>query len=294
MAGNNRDNKIAVFQDTIYLCETNDRLKMAVHESVAAQRLIPEQDAVPELSGNPEPSKESGLVTEPTNIIVSQKRTLEAASAYPGQRVCVLNFASATNPGGGVTRGSSAQEECLCRCSTLYPCINEPQIRDGFHYRHRRLLKSGDMDALYNDDCIFTPGVIAFKSDTALPRLLPEQEWFCVDVITCAAPNLREVPGNAMNPGSYSRAVRITDSELAALHEKRANRILDIAKAHRAEVVILGAFGCGAFRNPPAVVVAGIRKAVESHRMDFRTIEFAVYCPPRDSSNYDEFSRMFG
>lgn len=222
-----------------------------------------------------------------------KKRTLEAASAYLGQRVCVLNFASATNPGGGVTRGSSAQEECLCRCSTLYPCINEPQIRDGFHYRHRRLLKSGDMDALYNDDCIFTPGVMVLKSDTALPRLLPEQEWFRVDVITCAAPNLWEVPGNAMNPGSYSRAVRITEPALAALHEKRANRILDIAKAHHAEVVILGAFGCGAFRNPPAVVAAGIRKAVERHRMDFRTIEFAVYCPPGDSGNYDAFSRMF-
>lgn len=56
-------------------------------------------------------------------IVVSGKRTLEASEIYAkqGKRVCVLNFASATNPGGDVVHGSSAQEEAICRCSTLYP-----------------------------------------------------------------------------------------------------------------------------------------------------------------------------
>ena len=60
-------------------------------------------------------------------IIVSTKRTFEAAAGYAGQKVAVHNFASATNPGGGVTRGSSAQEECLCRCSVLYFCLSVPE-----------------------------------------------------------------------------------------------------------------------------------------------------------------------
>ena len=130
------------------------------------------------------------------------------------------------------------------------------------------MLRSGTMSALYNDDCIYTPDVIVFKSDTQHPELLPQDKWFEADIITCAAPNLK------------------------ALHTKRANRILDIAKANRAEIVILGAFGCGAFQNPPNVVAAGMYEAVKQHIRDFEAIEFAVYCPPKDSTNYDTFYRQ--
>ncbi len=72
------------------------------------------------------------------NIIVSKKRSYEAASVYKGQKVCVHNFASATTPGEGVVKGSSAQEECLCRTSTLYFCINTQDMWDGFYNPHRR------------------------------------------------------------------------------------------------------------------------------------------------------------
>lgn len=57
-------------------------------------------------------------------VQVTKNRTMEAAKGYPNKKVCVLNFASACNPGGGVTKGAHAREECLCRISTLYPCLN--------------------------------------------------------------------------------------------------------------------------------------------------------------------------
>ncbi len=65
-----------------------------------------------------------------TKIAVSKNRSLEVASSYAraGKKVAVLNFASATNPGGGVKHGSSAQEEALCRCSTLYPCLEQGNL----------------------------------------------------------------------------------------------------------------------------------------------------------------------
>ena len=53
----------------------------------------------------------------------------------------------------------------------------------------------------YNDDCIYTPGVKVFKSDTGYPQLLPKEKWYSVNVLTCAAPNLRERLGNEMNTG---------------------------------------------------------------------------------------------
>ena len=90
------------------------------------------------------------------------------------------------------------------------------------------------------------------------------------------------------------KAARITDDELLAIHEKRFTRILDIALTNNNDVVILGAFGCGAFENNPGVVAAAAKNVVEKYIYAFRVIEFAVYCSPRDSNNYDVFSSVFG
>ena len=79
---------------------------------------------------------------------------------------------------------------------------------------------------LYNDDCIFTPGVKVFKSDINFPELLPEAEWWDVDVITCAAPNLRNIPSNRMNPNAGSRKADITPEGLIALHTARITEII--------------------------------------------------------------------
>ena len=143
---------------------------------------------------------------------------MEAASyyAYNNKRVCVLNFASATNPGGGVTKGSSAQEEAICRVSTLYPCLNERRIMKSFYYPHRDA-----HDSLHNDDAVYTPGVVVFKSDTSYPVLLDREKWFNVNVITSAAPNLRKNPGNYMNAGVGSGIVDISNEDLFSLLERR-------------------------------------------------------------------------
>ena len=220
---------------------------------------------------------------------LSPKRTLEAAApyAYAGKKVCILNFASATNPGGGVTKGSSAQEEAICRCSTLYANLKEQYAWNAFYSPHRRA-----HDPLHNDDCIYTPGVMVFKSDTDYPQLLPEDKWYSVNVLTCAAPNLRERPSNEMNAGDGDAAVHISREDLQALHEKRMRRVLEIAWRKGNEVVILGAFGCGAFRNPPAVVAQAMKTAVQEYRKNFETIEFAVYCGTQYDTNYRVFQQI--
>lgn len=114
---------------------------------------------------------------------MSKKRTLEAAAAYAEKQVCILNFASATNPGGGVTKGSSAQEEAICRCSTLYPNLKESWVWNKFYGPNRR-----QQDPLHKDDCIYTPGVLVFKSDTSYPKLLPGKELvFCERADLCGS-----------------------------------------------------------------------------------------------------------
>ena len=110
-----------------------------------------------------------------------------------------------------------------------------------------------------------------------------------MNVITCAAPNLRQRPSNRYNSGDGDRQVLLKDSELQKIHEKRLRRILDVALMEGNDVVILGAFGCGAFSNSPRVVAQAARMVVEDYRHAFEMIEFAIYCPPKDDRNYKTF-----
>ena len=269
-----------VFRDTERMCRENARLKAAIAASRKGQRLIVEGQAVGDVDLN--------RFETAAEVVVSSRRTFEAAVAYAGRmRTCAHNFASATNPGGGVVNGSSAQEEALCRCSTLYFNLNVREMWDGFYTPHRMA-----HDPLHNDDVIYTPDVVVFKSDTAYPRTLAESEWKTLDVITCAAPNLRERPSNRMNSGDGDERVKISGQDLQALHERRLRRILDVAAANGAEAIVLGAFGCGAFRNDPKVVAGAAKTVIGDYLHTFRAIEFAVYCRPGDSANYDAFHAL--
>ena len=209
-------------------------------------------------------------------------------SEREGKKVCVLNFASATNPGGGVTKGSTAQEECLCRCSTLYPCLNNDKMRQLFYNPHRKA-----ENPLYNDDCIYTPDVTVFKTDTSVPEKLAEKDWYQVDVLTCAAPNLRRKPSNSMNPHAGKTAAKIRNSDLYDLLVKRITRIFQVAIANGTEILVLGAFGCGAFCNPPMIVARAFRNVQEKYDGYFDTIEYAVFCKKNETENYDAFCREF-
>ena len=276
-----RQENIEIFEDSQRMYGSNPRLISAIKKSNEKQEFF---------AGDCQITADAGRVYEkPARIIVSKKRTLEAAAAYAEKQVCILNFASATNPGGGVTKGSSAQEEAICRCSTLYPNLKEPWVWNKFYGPNRR-----QQDPLHKDDCIYTPGVLVFKSDTSYPKLLPEKNWYSVNVLTCAAPNLRKNPSNGMNSGDGNTAVNISRKDLQVLHEKRMRRVLEIAAAKGNEVVILGAFGCGAFCNPPLTVAQAMRAAVQEYRMKFETIEFAIYCSPRDDENYRVFQSVLG
>ena len=68
-------------------------------------------------------------------------------------------------------------------------------------------------------------------------------------------------------------------------------RFYNIKLSHVIKVVILGAFGCGAFENDPEAVAAAFSNVIARYRRCFRTIELAIYCSPRDEQNYNIFKR---
>lgn len=260
-----KEQNIDIFQDTAAMFAG---LKPSIQASIDRTILFPENET-PQL---PAPR------CAHTEIVVSRRRSLAAASRYRGKHIAVHNFASATHPGGGVTRGSRAQEECLCRCSTLYAVLSADRFQAPFYQYHRN--KPG---TLYSDRTLYSPGILVLKTDEDLPRRVPEAQRFSVDVITCAAPNLRQSP--------YNRTVLKPDV-LLQMHVKRARHMLAAAASQGPEVLILGAFGCGAFQNPPEIVARAYQQVLREMDGIFSTVEFAVYCPPGDSANYDAFSQV--
>jgi len=274
-----REDNIEVFKDTTAFVNESVKLQNAIVVTRKSQKLYLEADSISE------PVKRYG---QQAKVVVSGKRTLEAASGYKMKKTCILNFASATNPGGGVVHGSSAQEEALCRCSTLYFVLDTDELMRDFYLPHR---KTGN--ALYNDDLIYSPDVYAIKNDSSYPKRLSEDQWYKVNVITCAAPNLRERPSNMMNPDGGKQSANISEGDLRVLLEKRIRRIFAAAGADGNEVLILGAFGCGAFRNPPKIVAKAFHKVFEEYEDCFEIVEFAVYHTQYETENYKAFQTEF-
>lgn len=65
--------------------------------------------------------------------------------------------------------------------------------------------------------------------------------------------------------------------------------MLTVAASQDADVLVLGAFGCGAFRNSPEVVARAYKTALEQFPKVFKKIEFAIFCTDEEQKNYHTF-----
>jgi uncharacterized protein (TIGR02452 family) len=170
--------------------------------------------------------------------------------------VAVLNFASAKNPGGGFLNGSQAQEESLARSSALHKSLLRAWE---FYERHR-----ASPSLLYSDAMIWSPNCPVFRDDEG--TLLEEPHL--VSFITSPAPNAGAAADNR-------------PEELAQIPEvfrRRSEYVLALAASKGYRRLVLGAWGCGVFRNDPAVVAAAfvrhLRRGAWSGR--FERVVFSV------------------
>lgn len=195
-------------------------------------------------------------------IVLEPETTTEAIFRYVGQgkKVAALNFASYKEPGGKFLEGSTAQEESLCHTSFLYNVLREHQ---DYYDENRKTLNKG----LYTNAAIYSPDV-GFTKDGGF-------NWASADIITCAAPNWGAALRNGVN----------SEENHAAL-VSRCKFVLDIAAANKVEILILGAFGCGVFKQNP-VEVCNI--FLEQCGKAFDTVVFAI---PADGNNYSTFAQL--
>jgi uncharacterized protein (TIGR02452 family) len=208
-----------------------------------------------------------------TQIVVQNETTLVAARRLiANHRTIALNFASAKNPGGGFLFGSEAQEESLARASSLYACL-EGRSMYPFHRRHD--------DALYTDYVIYSPAVVVFRDSDG--KLL--ETPFTCSFLTAPAPNAGAVLQRDPKRGD----------ELGRALQTRINKVLSVAAGQGYDAIILGAWGCGVFKNDPRHVAKLFHAAVTGDFAGvFRLIHFAVLDHSRDSAVIAPFEGAFG
>ena len=171
----------------------------------------------------------------------------------------VLNFADAYTPGGAYLAGSAAQEECLCRESTLYASLASEAAAP--MYAANRARRGPESDTF-----LVTPHAEIFRAPMEAGYALLPEPRVCA-VLTCAAPDL-----SSSSRGLPPAAVRET--------VRRRLRAL-LAAAHRMgyRSLTLGAWGCGVFGHDAADMAEDFRAVLIEERWQslFRRITFAVY-----------------
>ena len=240
-----------VMTDTKKQYESVPELIEAVKYSIDHQYIVAHEENI----------DQSKAQDSQTKYICSGKRSFEAAKAYKGKKTAVLNFAN-NHAAGGAPYSAGAQEESLCRCSTLLPCLQA--LYGPFYKKHMDEYGRHIVDEMGSDDLIYTPDVVVFKTDERTdpicPQMMDRSEWYKVDVITCAAPDLRNM---RHIPANYEEVIF-----------SRVKKILDVAAKERVEALILGAWGCGAFKNDPVVVSMAFHSLLKNY--NFEVVEFAL------------------
>ena len=183
-----------------------------------------------------------------------------------------MNFANAHNPGGGFLNGANAQEEALCRQSTLFKSISNSDSEEMYDYNC-----SHDLPCA-SDYMIISPNVCVFRDikDNFL------DEPFTTSVITIPAPNRNGAAAN------------IPQEEIDEIMKNRLRKMFAVAIHYDYKNLILGAWGCGAFGNNPNTVAKYFYDLLfeEDFCYSFDEIIFAIY-DRNEKKNYYAFAELF-
>lgn len=217
------------------------------------------------------PKKEFDTKTVKFYDVTSEQGAIQAnADGY--ENVVVMNFASNRHAGGGYVRGASAQEEDCCRCfPTLYESLNNTKVK----------VKGVERSAYIFDkrNVILTPDVKLMRDSEKHYDLIDNKDQFGVYFASAAAPNLKFETFNAETVKEAFKTTLLAPIKLFNLSETKKNAI------------VLGAWGCGAFRNNPKTMAPIMRDLISEYGGYYDAIYFAI--PDKDGSNYKGFYDAF-
>ncbi len=278
----NRDIRARVALETLKILESGyytnhlgttidikEDLKIAINNTVLYKpnTFANIEDEHEKIRNEKEPKMSNIEITDETTICAA--RRLVADEGF--DKVVCLNFASAKNPGGGFLSGSQAQEESLARSSGLYPCIS--QMKEMYDYNW------GIKTCLYSDYMIYSPKVPVFRDDNN--KLL--NEAFLTSFITAPA----------VNAGVVMEREKGSTEKIHSVMINRIKKILLIAALNNNKAIVLGAYGCGVFRNKAEDVAEYFRKVLneDGYKLLFDKVVFAIYDNAVDKSKIRVFER---
>lgn len=280
-----RELRKAIFWETYNIVEnayiTEDR-KVAISNNHVTESAVfydsPSKLSATEISYN----TQFEVVNDDCLVVI---KSLNEAGYNP----CVLNMASRQNPGGGVLKGSGAQEENLFRRSNLYVSMYQfAKYAQKYGFEKNKY----QYPLNRNTGGIYSPGITVFRSTEAEGYELLKQPYI-VSVVSVAAIN---APDTVIENGE----LRIANHHEEPTKEK-IRTILRIAGLNGHDSLVLSAFGCGAYRNPPKHVAELFKVVFDEAEFKnrFRQVTFAIiddYNAGKEHNqdgNYLPFKRVF-
>ena len=244
-------------------------LREQLRDCVSGTQLYQPQDVPADIAAalGPAQNLATRIEVTPESTLTAARRLAEEEAAQPP--LC-LNFASAKHPGGGFLGGSQAQEESLARSSGLYASLNSQQE---FYNFHRRAASP-----LYSDRLIYSPRTPVIRDDEG--ELL--EQPYLVSFVTSPAVNAGAVAAN------HVAHVPLIEPTM----RRRLAGVLWVAAARGYQRLILGAWGCGVFRNDPALIARLFAEALGPGGMfagRFAHIVFAIFARSADDQNLAAF-----
>jgi uncharacterized protein (TIGR02452 family) len=212
----------------------------------------------------------------PINVTVSNQDTLLGAievyddivREISDPKILVLNYASDYVPGGSVAKGKRAQEEELFR-RTNYCTFLGPFNRDQYY-------------PLKSDQMMLTQGVNIIKNTDF--TLIPEEKQISCDFL--ALPAIRK-------PRKYTVGDDLemyADNNDLELMRRKIESIYRIGVLDGYDALVLGALGCGVFRNPVNVVRDIFKECNAKYGKCFKRIHFTVMS--RNDDNFTKFKSL--
>lgn len=152
-----------------------------------------------------------------------------------------LNMASFIRAGGGVKKGSMAQEEELCRRTNLMHFID-----------HQKFYP------LAMNEYIYTKGVTILKDQ----NYQSIEDGKVIDIITIAAIKLKVFKGS--------------DEDYEFYTTLKIKTMFDVALKNNVQHLFLGAFGFGAYGNDPTFIAPIFKEIMNFYQYDFKSIIFPI------------------